>query len=49
MTAPDDHDTGFWNIKVGGGTKNVDNAKDFKKYIITYDCEADELSLVESK
>ena len=49
MTAPDDPDNGFWNIKVGGGTKNVDNAKDFKKYIITYDCEADELSLVESK
>ena len=49
MTAPDDPDAGFWAIKVGGGTKYVDNAKDFKTYIITYDCEADELSLVEKE
>lgn len=48
MTAPDDP-TAFWAIKVGGGTKYVDNAKDFKTYIITYDCEADELSLVEKE
>ena len=39
---------GFWDVKVGGGTKNVENAKDFKVYILQYDCENDELSLVES-
>lgn len=47
MTAPEDADNGFWDIKVGGGTKNVNNVKDFKKYIIQYDCEADKLTLVE--
>ena len=48
MTAPDDPDGGFWDVKVGGGTKNVENAKDFKVYILQYDCEKDELSLVKS-
>lgn len=48
MTAPDDPDGAFWAIKVGGGPKNVENAKDFKVYILQYDCENGELSLVES-
>ena len=39
---------GFCYVKVGSGTKNVENAKDFKVYILQYDCENDELSLVES-
>ena len=39
---------GFWDVKVGGGTKYVENAKDFKVYILQYDCKNDELSLVES-
>lgn len=47
MTAPEVGGD-FWGVKVGGGAKNVDNEKDFKVYILQYDCENDELSLVEA-
>ncbi len=48
MTDPSDPDGGFWDSKVGGGTKSVANPKDFKVYILVYDVETDELSLEES-
>lgn len=49
MTDPSDPDNGFWDSKVGGGTKSVENPKDFKVYILVYDVETDEISLEEAE